>query len=199
MLHPLGCRCGALSGTVDTAQPHERITCYCADCQAYAHVLGHPEDLDARGGSNALLTSPSAIHIASGAERLASVRLSGRGPVRWYAACCDTPVANTGASPKMAFAALQAPVLGGAPALDAAFGPARLFGFVKTARGEPKPPQTPFVGVLLRVAARSLKARLDGSYRRTPFFDAATGRPVAAPRVLSPDERAGFVAAALRA
>lgn len=198
MLHPLACRCGTLRGAVDTRAPHERIVCYCADCQAYAHVLGRPgEDLDARGGTNALLTVPSAITIAQGADRLASLRMSGRGPLRWYAACCNTPIANTGLSHKAAFASLMAPCLGGAgPALDAAFGPARLFGFVKNAKGHPKPPQTPFVGVLLRVVVRSLKARLDGSYRRTPFFDVATDKPVAEPKILTPDERARFVAAA---
>jgi hypothetical protein len=55
------------------------------------------------------------------------------------------------------------------------------------------------VGVLLRVAARSLKARLDGGYRRNPFFDAATGKPVAEPQILPADERARFTAEALQA
>jgi hypothetical protein len=201
MLHPLACRCGALRGTVDTAAPHERIICYCADCQAYAHFLGRPgDDLDARGGTNAVLTVPSAITIARGAEQLACVRMTGRGPVRWYAACCNTPLANTGLSHRAAFASLLAPSLGGAGlALDAAFGPARRYGFVKNAKGHPKPPQTPFAGVLLRVVARSPKARLDGSYRRTPFFDVATDKPLAAPRILAPDERARLVAAATQA
>lgn len=198
MLYPLSCRCGAVRGTVETAAPHERIVCYCADCQAYAHLLGRPaEDLDARGGTHALLTVPRAIRIETGAERLACVRMTGRGPIRWYAACCDTPVANTGPVMEAAYASLLGPVLGGAgPALDAAFGPARLFGFVHNARGEPKPPRTPFLGVYLRVVARSLRARFDGSYRRTPFFDPATGRPRAEPRRLAPEERARLVAAA---
>ena len=198
MLHPLACRCGALRGTLNAAAPHERIVCYCADCQGYAHLLGRPgETLDARGGTHAVLTVPSAITLTQGADRLAGVRMTARGPIRWYAACCATPVANTGVTPRAAYAALMAPMLGGAgPALDAAFGPARLFGFVRRAKGEPKPRPTPFVGVFLRVVARSLQARLDSSYRRTPFFDAATGRPVTAPRILPADERARLAAAA---
>jgi len=186
-------------GSVETAAPHERIVCYCADCQAYAHLLGRPgEDLDARGGTHVVLTVASAVRIDSGAERLACLRMTPRGPLRWYAACCDTPVANTAPLRGAAYASLLAPVLGGAgPALDAAFGPARRFGFVKTAKGEPKPRQTSFLGAYLRVAAWSLKARLDGSWRRTPFFDAATGRPLVAPRVLAPDERARLVAEAV--
>lgn len=198
--HPLACRCGAVRGTVETAAPHERIVCYCADCQAYARFLGRPgEDLDARGGTHVLLTVPSAIRLASGVERLACLRMTRRGPLRWYAACCDTPVANTGPSNKAVYASLLAPFLGGAgPALDAAFGPARRFGFVGNAKGEPKPRPTSFLGVYLRVAAWSLRARLDGSYRRTPFFDAATGRPLVEPTVLAPDERARLVAEAAR-
>lgn len=201
MLHPVACRCGTLRGTVDTAAPHERIICYCADCQAYGHFLGRPgDDLDERGGTNALLTVPSAIKVVRGAEQLAAVRMTGRGPMRWYAACCKTPIANTGLSHKAAFASLMAPSLGGAgPELDAAFGPARLFGFVNNAKGQPKPPQTPFIGVMLRVIARSLKARLDGSYRQTPFFDLATDKPLTEPKILAPDERARLVAAATQA
>lgn len=198
MLHPLACRCGTLQGTVNTTAPHERIVCYCLDCQAYAHFLGRPaDDLDDRGGTNALLTVPSAIRLVQGADRLASMRMTGRGPMRWYASCCNTPIANTGLSHKAAFASLLAPSLGGAgPTLDAAFGPAELFGFVKNARGLPKPRQTPFLGVLLRVLVRSLKARMDGSYRQTPFFDVAANKPLAEPRLLSADERARLLAAA---
>ena len=200
MLHPLACRCGTLRGTVDTTAPHERIVCYCADCQAYAVLLGRPgEDLDARGGTNALLTVPSAIDLTHGADQLASVRMTSRGPMRWYAACCNTALANTGLSHRAAFVSLLSPSLGGAgPALDAAFGPARLFGFVKNARGQPKPLQSFMLSVLLRVIARSVRARLDGSYRRTPFFDVARDRPVAEPRILPADERARLVAAAIQ-
>lgn len=122
-----------------------------------------------------------------------------RGPMRWYAACCNTALANTGLSHRAAFVSLLSPSLGGAgPALDAAFGPARLFGFVRNAKGEPKPRQSFMLAVLLRVIARSLKARLDGSYRRTPFFDIATDKPVAAPRILPADERDRLVTAAVQ-
>ena len=201
MLHPLACRCGSLRGAVDTSAPHERLVCYCADCQAYAHALGRPgEDLDERGGTHALLTVPSAITVTQGAEQLASLRMTGRGPIRWYAACCRTPIANTGLSNKAAFAALMAPSLGASPAeVESVFGPVRLYGFVKNAKGQPKPPGTPFIGVLLRVVARSLKARLDGSYRQNPFFNGGTDTPVSEPKILAPDERARFMSAAAEA
>jgi hypothetical protein len=198
MSHTLSCRCGALRGTVDGAAPHQRIACYCADCQAYAHFLHRPgEYLDERGGTHVILTVPGAIALTAGAEQLAAMRMTPKGPIRWYAACCRTPIANTGLSHKLAFAALMAPALGGpGQAFDAAFGPVRRFGFVQNAKGDPKPPRTSFLGVFAGVMVRSLRARLDGRYRRTPFFDVTTNRPVAEPKVLSPDERAHLKAAA---
>ena len=44
--------------------------------------------------------------------------------------------------------------------------------------------------------ARLLRARLDGSYTKTPFFDPETGTPRVSPKVLTPDERARLMTAA---
>jgi len=40
-------------------------------------------------------TRPDCVHIDDGAEHLACLRLSPKGLLRWYASCCDTPLANT--------------------------------------------------------------------------------------------------------
>jgi hypothetical protein len=40
-----------------------------------------------------------------------------------------------------------------------------------------------------------LKARFNGDYRKTPFFDMATGKPVVAPWVLTEAEHAEIMAA----
>jgi hypothetical protein len=45
------------------------------------------------------------------------------------------------------------------------------------------------MGAVLRTLAWLLRSRLDGSYRRTPFFDATTGAPVSSPQVLTVVER----------
>jgi hypothetical protein len=37
--------------------------------------------------------------------------------------------------------------------------------------------------------------RLNGDYRKTPFFDMATGRPVVQPRILSDTEHAQLMTA----
>ena len=73
--------------------------------------------------------------------------------------------------------------------LDDAFGPVRMRVNTRSARGPVK--ATPFA-TLQAVAGLSLalvRARLDGSYRHTPFFD-PHGIPVASPRILTRDERA---------
>jgi hypothetical protein len=184
MLHTLSCGCGAVRGTVDTTRPHHRIICYCGDCQAYAHYLGHPEAvLDERGGSDVLQTVPSAMALARGVERLACVRMTPSGPLRWYADCCWTPIANTMPTAKVAFVGVLSSCLGGSgPGLDAAFGPAKLRGFVAGAKGDPKPKQTSLLAMLMPIVARNITEHLNGRHRQNPFFDTATGEPVAAPR-----------------
>jgi hypothetical protein len=75
--------------------------------------------------------------------------------------------------------------LGGTgPQLDAAFGAAKLRGFVAGAKGEPKPKQTSLLAMLVPIVARKLAEHLNGRHRENPFFDAATGEPVSAPMIV---------------
>ena len=189
MAHDLACRCGAVRGTVERDPRANHLVCYCADCQDYARVLGRPDVLDERGGSEVVQTLPSFVTITEGADRLACLRMTEKGPLRWYAACCNTPIGNTALTPKIPFVGLLAACLTGKPVAET-FGPVTMWGFTAGAKGEPKPAGTSFLRIMARILPRTLKARFDGSYRRTPFFDVETGRPAAAPRVVSPDERA---------
>jgi hypothetical protein len=194
MPHPMACRCGAVRGVVETDGRALHIICYCLDCQAYARFLQRsPDLLDARGGSEAVLAVPKNLTFIQGLDRLACVRMTNKGPLRWYAACCDTPIGNTALTPKVAFVGLQAACLetSGKP-LAESFGPIRMWNHTAGARGEPKPVQTPIARLIGHIVRRTLGARLDGSYRRTPFFDLATGKPIAEPRVLSRFDRVGL-------
>lgn len=189
----LACRCGSVRGLVEPDPAALRGRCYCQDCQAYARFLGRADDLlDAHGGSDVVQTMAKFLTLTSGVERLACVRMTPGGPLRWYAACCNTPIANTAARPVAAFMGLVTAGLAEND-VEAAFGPVRIRTFTAGARGEPKPPETPISKVLGRIIGRSLKALIDGSWRATPFFDLRTRRPVAEPRVLMPAERAGFL------
>lgn len=192
MAHPLQCRCGGLRGELAQPQLANHVICYCKDCQAFAHALGRPgEVLDAQGGSEVIQTLPAYVTFSQGAERLACLRLSEKGLLRWYAACCDTPIGNTLDRPQLSFVGLVHSCLH-APAapLGSDIPPLGTAVFTATARGEPKPKSYGMGRSMRWMLAAILKARLGGLWRKTPFFDVRSGRPIADPRVLSAEDRA---------
>jgi hypothetical protein len=180
--HQIRCGCGTVHGTLAADAWINRVICYCDDCQAFPAALDCADAvLDERGGTDIAQTGPRYVTFAGGREQLACLRLTPKGPLRWYARCCNTPIGNTPANPKFAFVGLVHSCLGGTAALDAAFGPPRMAVFTKFARGEPKPRmRLPVLGALT-FAGRLLGTRLGGGYRHTPFFD-TQGAPVARPR-----------------
>jgi hypothetical protein len=187
--HPLRCRCGALRGHVELNGSSNRMVCYCQDCQAFARFLGPVDQvLDARGGSDIVQLAPHRIQITQGASHLAVMRLSSKGMLRWYAACCRTPVGNTLTSRSMPFTGLLVQCLDTAP-LEAAFGPVQGSVNTNSAIGDPKPRAFGMAGALLRILGMVAGNRLSGRYKNTPFFN-ASGAPVAEPTVLSAEERA---------
>ncbi len=76
--------------------------------------------------------------------------------------------------------------------LDVALGPVRMHAFKRlavgdaTALGDAPASSLPLLFGLVR---RMLAARLGSAYKRTPFFDAATGKPAAEPHRLTDEER----------
>ena len=95
MKMPLRCHCGAVRGEMDTERAYARATCYCKDCRAFARFLGVPGVLDASGGTDIVPVAPAAVRITAGGEHVVCMSLSPKGLLRWYAACCRTPLANT--------------------------------------------------------------------------------------------------------
>ena len=183
--HPLQCRCGRLTGVVVQAARVTRATCYCRDCQAYAHTLGNPEaTLDHIGGTDIVATLQQHVRLTKGAESLACLSLSERGLLRWYASCCNTPIANTTRNPRLSYVGLVHTCLGPTQrSLDAAFGPASMPVNTKHAKA---PVATNALRMLTSIAgifASVARARLNGTYAQSPFFVAPAGKPVVAPRV----------------
>jgi len=182
------CACGAFGGVLHHIGPGAgcHLICYCADCRAFAHHMGVAHHLQPGGGSPLFQVLPARIEITRGGENLACLRLSPRGLHRWYAACCNTPVANTVGTPRVPLAGMWRPLF----ADMAALGPVTTHGFTKAARrdlGAPKRDKglgRMFVGL----ARRSLAAWLAGTARQNPFFD-TTGAPLVRPEVLNPDQR----------
>jgi hypothetical protein len=91
---PLKCECGEFRGVVENVTPRGRVACYCDDCQAAAHALGHARDVrDVWGGTDITPVMPKNFRITKGT--LGLLRLTENGLFRWYASCCKTPIANS--------------------------------------------------------------------------------------------------------
>ena len=189
MTHPLRCRCGRLAGEVDEPRKGSRGVCYCRDCQAYAHALGSASAvLDELGGTDVVATLPKRVRFTSGADQLACLSLTDRGMLRWYAGCCRTPIGNTMNDFRFPYVGLVHSCLGSAEAIEAAFGPVRMRVNTKSATGgRPEAMGLSQAAALFRFMPTVLISRLDGSYRKTPFFS-TDGKPVAQRRVLTREE-----------
>jgi Family of unknown function (DUF6151) len=192
MTHPLQCQCGTIKGVVHDPRRANRAVCYCRDCQAFAHFLGKAkETLDDRLGTEVIQVLPRNVAFTQGIEALACMRLTGKGLLRWYAGCCNTPIGNTLGNFKISFVGLVHTCLeaSGKPIEDS-FGPVRVCVNTKGAKGNPKPKTAGIGTTLLWFLANVAKARIDGGYRQNPFFLVDMGTPIVSPRVLSADERA---------
>lgn len=195
---PIRCSCGEVKGVASglSARTGNRLVCYCDDCQAFARHLGHPERiLDAHGGTDIVQTSAGRVRVDQGADRLACVRLTPKGVLRWYATCCGSPIANTAATPSLPFAGLFRARLGdagdGTPG-DEVLGPIRGRVRLEYATGDAAALQADkgsLAMMIVRIAAMMIGARLRGDQKRTPFFGPGTGKPIATPHLLSDQER----------
>ena len=186
--HTIQCQCGQIRGLLTPTTPSNRCVCYCDDCQAFARHLHAHRTLDKQAGTEVIQVPPSNLQFTHGADKLACLRLTDRGMLRWYAACCNTPIGNTPAKQGMSFVGLIHTCLGDATAREASFGPVTMVVGVKTAIGEDKPEQKGLFSGVAKTMAMILKARMNGAYRRNPFFKQDTGVAVAVPTVLSASE-----------
>ncbi|WAL59102.1 DUF6151 family protein [Thermocoleostomius sinensis] len=190
MTHSIRCNCGKLKGTLNRNANVNRCICYCADCQAFARFLKRENEiLDERGGTSIIQTIPANVTFAEGIENLRCMRLTANGLLRWYAACCNTPIGNTPPNLNPPFIGLIDNCLSSdRNLLSRAFGPVRMHVNTKYAIGEDKPKSIGLLSGTLRIIAMVLKARLDGSHKRTPFFVLGSGDPIVTPKVLSDQE-----------
>ena len=190
MTHMLQCRCGTLKGRVSDPEKGVRAVCYCRDCQAWAHFIDEGgSTLDDMGGTDVVATQSRYVRFSSGIERLACCSLTETGLLRWYASCCNTPIANTPRNFRLPYVGLVHTCLGVATEIDGSFGPIRTRVNTHGAKRAVPSSKLSQVAALLRLVPALTLARITGSYRDTPFFDSRTGVPVSATRVLTPAER----------
>ena len=201
MQHPLQCRCGTIKGHVSRPELANRVVCYCESCQAFAHYLGSaPDILDSQGGSDVIQVLPKNVSFTQGSDALACLRLTDKGLLRWYAVCCKTPIGNTLESSKLSFVGLLHSCLNGSGTpIGNSFGDVRARVNTQSALGLPKPKTAGLGRIVWWFVTTVLKARVDGTYKQTPFFFADTGKPRVSPHVLSTEELAGVMALVTRA
>jgi len=200
------CACGELKGDLRLDSPDigNRIVCYCDDCQNFAHYLergelgasrqsGESGDagesgervLDEHGGTDIYQLPPSLISFTQGQEQVRCVRLTEKGLHRWYTACCNTPIGNTGGA-GMPFLGLihgaMCPELDDSQIKDSVFGQVRGYVHKKYAIGElPEDKlKKPGLPLLLRSLFKLLVWKIKGLNKQSPFFD-SDGFPMTEP------------------
>lgn len=184
----LRCNCGHVTGRAVGITPRRctRAICHCLDCQSFARHLGRADLLDDRGGSDIAQTSAWRIVIETGADQIACLRLSPKGLFRWYAACCNTPLANTLDQNRLSFAGLLVACL---PDAGHAIGSVICRNGAKHATGEGASLRNfGTARAVFRILSRAIGARLSGKARQTPFFD-SDRKAVVAPAVLTLEDR----------
>lgn len=153
--------------------------CHCDSCvRAQRHFGIKATQTD---GVAVFQTTPDRFSIDRGAKHLALARLSPKGAFRWYAACCDTQLGVSSTTPKFSFFSPVQTILAETQAL----GRARTHAFVPQPGGGTK--HTRLMPTIVALMARSVTALTSGRWKDTPFFDVASGAPVAEPVVLSRD------------
>jgi len=178
----LTCRCGTVQGAVSEAETGNRLVCYCDDCQAFAERLQAEDALDDCGGTELLQVAPCQIRITAGNEQLRSLRLKPKGLIRWYAGCCNTPLANT-VSGGVPFVGLIHSCVDCGGNADTQLGPIKYYVQGQFAK---KPPAVANVHkafpltLLLQAVPNLLWAKMRGRDKPSPFFH-ADGQPVSDP------------------
>jgi len=185
------CECGTFRAQIDAfpGGTPGRLVCYCDDCQVYAHHLNRADLLDSAGGTEVVPVYPAQIRIVAGREALRCVRLFPNGLHRWYAGCCNTPVAN--ANPGFPWVGVVHRVftVKDSGYLERTFGGVRSRIGGRFARGTPPRGTAQKIGFkAVLVLPFMLKGFVTGKVKPSPFF-ADDGRPIVPPVVLPLPEK----------
>ena len=190
-MHSIQCQCGTIRGQIEGGGICSRVICYCTDCRAFANFLGQFDDVcDAQGGTEIVQIAQPRLRMVQGIEHLACLRLSANGMLRWYTSCCNTPLGNTMADPKIGFIGMIHSSLDRSH-MNSDFGTSIARLNTNTALGETKPQQRGLPGVILRFLWLVVSTRFSGSYKKSQLFNSA-GAPIVQARVLTAEELEHF-------
>jgi hypothetical protein len=186
------CQCGTVHGVLRNAGPRngDRYVCHCHDCRDIVRLCGREADmLEDAGGVSLYLTRIGLFTLDAGKENLACIHLTDKPLLRWYAACCDTPLFHTVHSGWYPFVTVLDRICD-VQSRGAVLGPPCGHIYPDSAT-EPLADDTPrasFARVMRRFIPRMLQDYLTGDFRRSPLFDRKTHRPIATPRRLTAAE-----------
>ena len=196
---PLQCRCGRVHGVASEVSPSSgfRFICYCKDCQAFARFLERPDVVDPAGGTDIFQMPQGRVKLTAGTDAVRCLRLSDKGVLRWFTDCCWTPIGNTATSPRFPVIAVVLSFMvheADGRSRDEVLGPPLCRIYERSAVGPlpPNAPAPPSLGVFARRASKIFSWWVLGLSRPSPLFDERTNAARAAPRVLTPSERAAL-------
>jgi hypothetical protein len=190
---PFSCACGEVQGWIAQAGPKEgdHVVCHCTDCQYFAtHFGAGSRILDAAGGTSLYQSRCARMHLSKGRDKLACVHLTEKPTLRWYAACCNTPMFNTYAHGRIPYVTTLTANCDSARRV-ALLGPAIGHLFTKDAIADPGDVTRMSMAKLMRrFFRRMVQDLVSGDRKRSALFDPATLQPIAKPyRLLDQKDR----------
>jgi uncharacterized protein DUF6151 len=142
----------------------------------------------AAAGTDIVPMSPAGVRIADGLENVSCMSLSDKGRLRWHTACCQTPLANTPRSGKIAYVGMILTCFDATPdAIEAALGPRDRI-VLNTASATCKVSSTPLPFLIggLNILRHIVAARFSAP-QSSPFF--TPPGPLREPIVLNASQR----------
>lgn len=181
------CRCGKVAGRIADASPAsgDQVVCHCHDCQHFARRFDAADRvMDGHGGTALFQSRCARVQFESGREEMACLHLTEKPTLRWYAACCETPMFNTYANGKVPYITT---LLGNCDAGTVRERLGAPIGHLFTADAPVHPgdvPEMSMMKLMRRFFGRMVRDIVSGDRRRAALFDARTLRPIASPERL---------------
>ena len=155
------CICGTVTGHLDekAVSNGTHVTCGCRSCRAATkHLTSKTVPF-----VDVYLTSSHHVHINSGFDKLAALKLSPKGSNRIYATCCGAPISVIEHTQRLCFTSIYTNRLSESDRI----GPI----VAQVYRAKPDDRRHIGLGKVVRqVLARALSDRLTGKWKSSVFF-----------------------------
>lgn len=192
----LKCHCGEVKGFLryEGHFGENHISCFCDDCQCFAHYLNKSDEvLDELGGTEIFQVNSNQVVIEKGQENIRCLKLSPKGTSRFYAKCCDTPIANM-ASLKISFAGIVHNFIDNKDEAQTLFGPVKykcMSEFSKN--GEVENASKGFSkSLVFKILCNTILGKINKSYLPNSFFSKESGLSLYPVDLISRDEKNNF-------